>query len=110
MLVITFNPEQFNFVMAGDESYFLLRLDDGSLLLCHDRCAHRGGPLHLGHWDDAGKCLVCPWHQSKYSEKVLHKLATPLIRRQGRVTAVLDAAPSTQIRLVKKTILPPPSV
>ncbi len=106
MLVITFDPEQFNFIKAGEDSYFLLRVSDGSMLLCNDRCEHRGGPLHLGHWDDARKCLVCPWHQTKFSEKVLRRRATPLIHRRGRVTAVLDAAPSTQVRLMKKAILP----
>lgn len=95
--------------MAGDDSYFLLSLPGGGLLLCKDRCEHRGGPLHLGHWDDAKNCLVCPWHQSKYSEKVLRRRATPLINRRGLVTAVLDAAPSARVRLTKKTILPPPS-
>lgn len=109
MLVVTFNPEQFNFIVAGDTSYFLLRLPDGSLLLFNDRCAHRGGPLHLGHWDGAGECLVCPWHQSKYPEKALRRGAAPLIHRRGRVTAVLDAPPSTQVRLVKKALLPAPS-
>lgn len=108
MLVVTFDPERYNFVVAGEDSYFLLRLADGSLVLFNDRCEHRGGPLHLGHWDDDGKCLVCPWHQTKYSERVLRRRATPLIRRRGGVTAVLDAAPSTQVQLVRKAILPQP--
>lgn len=109
MLVVTFNPEQFNFIVAGEASYFLLRLSDGSLLLFNDRCAHRGGPLHLGHWDEAAGCLVCPWHQSKYPEKALRRGSAPLIQRGGRVTAVLDAPPSTQVRLARKALLPAPS-
>ncbi len=110
MLVVTFNPERFNYITAGDDSYFLLRLSAGSLVLFNDRCAHRGGPLHLGHWDEKSKCLVCPWHQSKYSERALRRGATPLIHRRGRVTAILDAPPSTRVRLGRKAILPgPPS-
>jgi len=105
MLVVTFNPEEFNFIKAGESSYFLLRFADGSLVLYADCCDHRGGPLHLGEWDNDAKCLVCPWHRSKYSEKVLRNQAKPLIQRSGRVTAVLDMDPSTPIRLVKKTIL-----
>ena len=105
MIVVTFDPEEFNFIKAGDTSYFLLRLDDGSLVLYNDTCDHRGGPLHLGNWDRDAKCLVCPWHGSKYSEKVLRKNSKPLVQRSGRVTAVLDIDPSTPIRLVKKTIL-----
>ena len=105
MLVVTFDPNEFNFIKAGESSYFLLRFADGSLVLYNDCCDHRGGPLHLGHWDRDAKCLVCPWHSSKYSEKVLRKQAKPLVKRSGRVTAVLDMDPSTPIRLVKKTIL-----
>ena len=51
MLVLTFNPDEFNFIKAGASSYFLLRLADGSLVLYDDCCDHRGGPLHLGEWD-----------------------------------------------------------
>ena len=105
MVVVTFNPEEFNFIKAGEISYFLFRFADGSLVLYNDCCDHRGGPLHLGSWDRETNCLVCPWHSSKYSEKVLRKFARPLIQRPGRVTAVLDTNPSTPIRLVKKTIL-----
>jgi Rieske Fe-S protein len=108
VLVVTFDPNQFNFIVAGEESYFLLRLHDGSRLLFNDRCAHRGGPLHLGDWNDAGSCLVCPWHQSKYSEKVLRKQAVPLVYSQGRATVMLDAASTAPISLIKKTILAQP--
>lgn len=105
MLVVTFNPTEFNFIKAGDDSYFLLRFDDGSMVLFNDYCDHRGGPLHLGHWDRDKHCLVCPWHGSKYSEKVLRKQARPLIQHSGRVTAILDVDPATPISLVKKNIL-----
>lgn len=105
MLVVTFDPKEFNFIKAGDDSYFLLRFADGSLVLYNDYCAHRGGPLHLGHWDRDKSCLVCPWHGSKYPENVLRKDSRPLIQRSGRVTAILDTDPSTPIRLVKKNIL-----
>ncbi len=108
MLVVTFDPDQINFIVAGDKSYFLLRLSDGTFVLYNDRCDHRGGPLHLGHWDEAENCLVCPWHQTKYSERILRKRSLPLIQRRGRVTAVLDAPPQTEARLMKKAILAEP--
>lgn len=108
MLVVTFDPDLINFIVAGDESYFLLRLADGTFVLYKDRCDHRGGPLHLGHWDEAENCLVCPWHQTKYSERILRKRSLPLIQRRGRVTAVLDAPPLTEARLMKKAILAVP--
>ena len=109
MLVVTFDPYEFNFITAGDDSYFLLRLRDGALVLYNDSCDHRGGPLHLGHWHDVSNCLVCPWHTTKYSEKVPRTRATPLIQRHGRVTVVLDAEPSTRVQFVKKTILAQPN-
>jgi hypothetical protein len=105
VLVLTFNPEEFNFVTAGENSYFLLRFSDGSIVLYNDTCAHRGGPLHLGHWDNEARCLVCPWHRTRYPEKALRNRAIPLIQRRNCVTAVLDADPSTPIQLVKKNIL-----
>ena len=108
MLVVTFDPEQFNFITAGEDSFFLLRLPDGSLVMYNDSCDHRGGPLHLGHWDAGAQCLVCPWHATKYSAKVLRNRGTPLIERSGRVTVVLDASSSTQAQLVRKTILAQP--
>ena len=108
MLVVTFDPDKFNFITAGEQSYFLLRFPDGSLVLYNDICDHRGGPLHLGHWDGEAKCLVCPWHRTKYSEKVLRRRARPLIQRSGFVTTVLDTDPSTPIQLVKKVILAQP--
>jgi nitrite reductase (NADH) small subunit len=105
VLVITFDPDEFNFIKAGENSYFLLRFADGTFVMYNDSCDHRGGPLHLGEWDRDAKCLVCPWHRTKYSEKVLRKFARPLIQRPGRVTAVLDTDPATPVRLIKKTIL-----
>lgn len=105
MLLVTFDSAEFNYVSAGENSYFLFRLPDGSLVLYDDCCDHRGGPLHLGHWDAAMKCLVCPWHGSKYSEKVLRNFSRPLIQRAGFVTAVIDSPPDTRVQLAKKAIL-----
>ncbi|MCA1613495.1 MAG: Rieske 2Fe-2S domain-containing protein [Acidobacteria bacterium] len=89
MIVVTFDPDRFNFVSAGDDSYFLLRLPDGSRIMFKDRCAHRGSPLHLGRWDADERVLVCPSHQTKYPERALCRQGVPLIYRAGRVTVVL---------------------
>jgi hypothetical protein len=109
MLVLTFDPEKFNFVAAGDDSYFLLRLPDGDRIMFKDRCAHRGSPLHLGCWNAVENALVCPSHQTKYPERALRRQGVPLIYRGGRVTVVLDvvAAPG-EVRLVRKNILAQP--
>jgi hypothetical protein len=109
MIVITFDPDKFNFVAARDESYFLLRLADGSRIMFKDRCAHRGSPLHLGCWDAGERELVCASHQTRYPERALRRQGVPLIYRGGRVTVVLDvvAAPG-EVRLVRKNILAQP--
>ena len=105
MLVMTFDTAKYNFIIAGEKSYFLLQLSDGSRILLHDRCLHRGGPLHLGDWDDETRCLVCPWHQTRYPEKALRKRAIPLVCRNGQATAILYELPDAPVCLIKKTIL-----
>ena len=105
MLVITFDTAECNFIIAGEKSYFILQLPDGSKIMLDDRCLHRGGPLHLGDWDNDAKCLVCPWHQTKYPEKALRKRAIPLVCQNGQATAILDESPDAPVRLLKKTIL-----
>jgi nitrite reductase/ring-hydroxylating ferredoxin subunit len=40
---------------------FLLRRGD-TVFAMHDRCTHRGGPLHRGKLE--GDTIVCPWHGS----------------------------------------------
>ncbi len=108
MIVVTFDPEKVNFVSAGDESYFLLRLPDGARVMFKDRCAHRGSPLHLGCWDAGERALVCPSHQTKYPERALRRQGVPLVYRGGQVTAVLDAAAACEVRLARKNILAQP--
>ena len=108
MIVVTFDPDKFNFVVAGEDAYFLLRLPDGGRVLFKDRCAHRGSPLHLGGWDAGAGALVCPSHQTRYTERVLRRQGVPLVYRGGRVTAVLDAATGGEIRFAWKQILAQP--
>ena len=38
---------------------------DGQTYVLAGRCTHRGGPLFEGELD--GDCLVCPWHNSRFS-------------------------------------------
>lgn len=108
MIVVTFDPDKVNFVVAGDEAYFLLRLPCGGRVLFKDRCAHRGSPLHLGCWDAGAAALVCASHQTKYPERVLRQQGVPLIYRAGRATAVLDISPHAEIRFTRKNILAQP--
>jgi nitrite reductase/ring-hydroxylating ferredoxin subunit len=45
--------------LAGELPLVLVKRN-GSIHALHDRCAHRGGPLHDGELD--GDCIACPWH------------------------------------------------
>lgn len=108
MIVVTFDPDKFNFVVAGGDAYFLLRLPGGGRVLFKDRCAHRGSPLHLGAWDACAGALVCPSHQTRYPERVLCRQGVPLVYSGGRVTAVLDAAQDAEVRFARKNILAQP--
>lgn len=42
----------------------LLVRRDGQVLALADRCAHRGGPLHEGTFEDG--CVTCPLHGSRF--------------------------------------------
>jgi nitrite reductase/ring-hydroxylating ferredoxin subunit/uncharacterized membrane protein len=43
----------------------LLARIGGDVHAIHDRCTHRGGPLHEGEL--SGGCVTCPWHGSRFS-------------------------------------------
>lgn len=43
----------------------LLARTGGRITAIADRCTHRGAPLHEGEIADG--CVVCPWHDSKFS-------------------------------------------
>jgi nitrite reductase/ring-hydroxylating ferredoxin subunit/uncharacterized membrane protein len=43
----------------------LLTRQAGQIFAIHDRCSHRGGPLHEGEIADG--CVTCPWHASRFS-------------------------------------------
>jgi nitrite reductase/ring-hydroxylating ferredoxin subunit/uncharacterized membrane protein len=43
----------------------LLTRQSGRIYAIHDRCSHRGGPLHQGEISNG--CVTCPWHGSEFS-------------------------------------------
>lgn len=51
-------------VEVGDVPVLLTR-QAGQIFAIHDRCSHRGGPLHEGEIADG--CVTCPWHGSRFS-------------------------------------------
>jgi hypothetical protein len=107
MQVVTFDPNQYNLLIEGEDEkiYFLFQQSDNEWLLLNDRCQHKGGPLHLGSWNDVDQCLVCPWHGTKHSKKALQKRAIPIIYRKDVVTAIIDLSPNTSIRFSKRITL-----
>ena len=105
MRVVTFNPNEHNFIIIGQDSYFILQTDEGENLLSRNRCSHKGGPLHLGRWDCIRQQLVCPWHEQAYAKKHLQKTALPSIFRSDRVTAVIDESGDGCFDLYRTTVL-----
>ena len=105
MLVVEFDPVQFNFIVAGEQRYFLFSLSDGRSFLLPDACPHRGGPLHLGKIDDCGKAITCPWHDTAIPTRHLVRKAIPMIRRRSTAVAVLPVAEGAQVFLMKRLVL-----
>jgi nitrite reductase/ring-hydroxylating ferredoxin subunit len=50
-----------------DGTPVLLYRDMGQILAIGARCTHAGGPLDEGTFDDRGRCVQCPWHNSVVS-------------------------------------------
>ncbi len=50
-------------VEVGGTALLLVR-QGGTLHALHDRCTHRGGPLHEGELGPG--CITCPWHDSRF--------------------------------------------
>jgi hypothetical protein len=105
VLVVEFDPTQFNFIVAEEQRYFLLSLGDGRPLLVPDACPHRGGPLHLGRLDDCGEAITCPWHETAIPMRHLARKAIPMIWRRSTAIAVLPAAEGSQVFLMKRRVL-----
>ena len=52
------------YVQAGATGVLALRDGPGGWHGIGARCSHRGGPLQEGTFVD--RCVICPWHQSKF--------------------------------------------
>ncbi|ADO74273.1 Rieske 2Fe-2S domain-containing protein [Stigmatella aurantiaca] len=105
-VVVRFEPAHVNFLIAGDERYFLFRSDAQGLLLLKDACPHRGGPLHLGAWEThpAAK-LRCPWHGNAIPLRPLERAACPMVLREGQATAVLPSGETAPVFMQRRPIL-----
>lgn len=93
MLVLTFRTGGAgNCVTVAGTPYVYARTVLGSFVL-RARCAHRGGPLHLGRLDADRARLICPWHGRTTSVTAALRKGIPGVRRGEQVTAVFPVPP-----------------
>jgi nitrite reductase/ring-hydroxylating ferredoxin subunit len=72
----------------GTHDRVVVRICDGGLCVTDDKCKHRGGPLHLGHCNEAGH-LICPWHGRRAKATIKSNLLAAIFRKDhGQVTLV----------------------
>lgn len=107
MKVIHLERGKVNYIEVGDNSYFVLGDAGGNWHTLPAKCAHRGGPLHLGSADETGCFIVCPWHKNRSSMTRLRAEALPTVSTRGRVTVVTpDESPETpHYACLRKTLV-----
>ncbi|WP_051386266.1 Rieske 2Fe-2S domain-containing protein [Actinokineospora inagensis] len=81
-----------NTVVLGDRHFFAYDRS-GAVHVIASRCAHRGGPLHLGRIEN-GK-LRCPWHGNDFRVDRLCARGVAVVQRGDRVIAYLPAEPDS---------------
>ena len=104
MLVIDFDRNRDTYLLVGDAPYFLLKTAPNRVLVCPDKCPHRGGPLHLGRRDCQTGALTCPWHEATYPLPALARLSVPAVTRGSTTTAVFDLPADTPVHLRPRRI------
>jgi nitrite reductase (NADH) small subunit len=85
---VELNWPQENTVIVGDRHFFAYDRS-GAVHVIASRCAHRGGPLHLGRIED-GK-LRCPWHGTTFRVDRLCARGVAVVQRGSKVIAYLPA-------------------
>lgn len=80
-----------NTVVVGERHYFAYDRG-GAVHVIASRCAHRGGPLHLGEVEDGR--LRCPWHGNSVRLDRLCARAAAVVQRGSRIIAYLPAGPA----------------
>lgn len=104
MLIVEFDADQFNYIVVGEEPYFLLETGE-RFMVTQDRCPHRGGPLHLGKWDCLTKSLACPWHGTCLMETALERRSVPSVRCGNRVAAMFPVDPETEYQCQNRMVI-----
>lgn len=80
-----------NYLEQAGRCYMVLTGPRNHCHVVSGKCAHRGGPLHLGETDESGRFIVCPWHKNKTNIARLVEEELPSVRVPGRITVVLDS-------------------
>jgi hypothetical protein len=98
MFKVTINCKEAMGFRLDRDAYFLVQVNEHSTIAVKSRCLHRGGPLHLGCFDEQRKVVICPWHRSQNDIGRLRQLQLPSIR-YGHIVEVFlnDVAAPTSI-------------
>lgn len=95
---VTFDEADGDLIICGDDRFFVSRDAVGHRLLVSTRCAHRGGPLHMGQRDLSNGCIRCPWHKMNTPFEALKRRSLPALRIGSKWTACLPVEdPSAQV-------------
>lgn len=86
-------------IIDGDDRYFVYEPPGEASFVVSSRCPHRGGPLNLGHHDEASGRLICPWHRMEWTPASLRRRALPAFSI-GRTWTVRLPAPSRATSVV----------
>lgn len=80
-------------VRYDDQELYLLRLEEGGLCACGNKCTHYGGTLTDGVL--SGGVFVCPWHNAHFEAATGRMLLGP----------ALDDLPSYEVRVRNGDVL-----
>ena len=81
-----------NFIEIGEQRFLVLSAEGKGCHTISAKCPHRGGPLHLGHVEDGGHFLKCPWHKTRVSIPHLLRNELPTISTRGRISIVFTGS------------------
>ncbi|OJH38584.1 Rieske 2Fe-2S domain-containing protein [Cystobacter ferrugineus] len=87
-MIVRFEARHWERVRVGGEHYLCLKQGEG-LVVIHERCRHRGGPLGLGTWNEKTQCVVCPWHELENTPRDMARRQVPSVRVGQSMTIVV---------------------
>ncbi|OGT37400.1 MAG: hypothetical protein A3F11_07225 [Gammaproteobacteria bacterium RIFCSPHIGHO2_12_FULL_37_14] len=80
MKILHFDSKEYNFITIDKNKYFIFKGINGKNVIIPDHCPHRGGPLHLGKWDEKKEAIICPWHRIACKKQYLIHNGLPAVR------------------------------